>query len=626
MQETSTLSRLSASAVVTASCALGLLYFGRDVLQPIALASILSLAIAPLVRRFRRSGLPRMPATLLSVMLVGVCVVGLSTILAFQLVAVAGDLPKYREAIRAKVDSVRMLTDRPFALIQAELTTLAPPPPPQAPATRRGATLKSDPNQPIPVEVRAPRVTTRDAIARAFALAWGPVGSAGVVLVLLIFILLEHESLRDRLIRLAGQGETRRTIKALSDATTGVSRFFFSQFIVNVTFGALIGGALWAAGVPHAALWGVLSGLLRFVPNLGILLAGAVIALFVAAIDPGWKLALACMSMFVALEMIVANIVEPKVYGQSSGMSPLAIIVSALFWAAIWGPIGLLLSTPLTLCLVVAGRHVRSLELVTTLLGDTPSVNAAERIYKRFLVGDTNAIISDARAYLRNSSFARYCDQILLPGLSLSAADNRNGHIDQAQENRVRLGVADVAATLTPVSSAPARRQRRRDVSLLDTNVGAHLRRMREARLGRWQGSLDVPEHSIVLCAGLRTDRDDLLTELLVRALREVDVDARSVVVGSEDAPGEETPGVEKADLVSSVFLSYPVEGTLDAWRKAAIELRVAIPEALFVTIRLPFDERAVPPAGVEDYVDMILRSYEEGLAFVSPEKKAVPA
>jgi predicted PurR-regulated permease PerM len=620
MQESPLFNRLNASAVVTASCMLGLLYFGRDVLQPIALASILSLAIAPLVRRFRRSGLGRKAATMLSVLLVAVSVVGLSTILAFQLVAVATDLPKYRAAIRTKVDSVRVLTERPFALIQAELSAVAPAPP-APPVTRRGASLTANANAPIPVEIRAPRVTTRDAIARAFALAWGPVGSAGVVLVLLIFILLEHESLRDRLIRLAGQGETRRTIKALSDATTGVSRFFFSQFIVNVTFGALIGLSLWAAGVPHAALWGVLSGLLRFVPYLGILLAGAVIALFVAAIDPGWKLALSCMSLFVALEMIVANIVEPKVYGQSSGMSPLAIIVSALFWAAIWGPVGLLLSTPLTLCLVVAGRHVRSLELVTTLLGDSPSVNEAERLYQRFLIGDTNAIISDARTFLRNCSFARYCDKILLPALYMTAADNRNGIMDQAQEARVRAAVADVAATLTPVSSAPARRQRRRDVSLLDGHVGAHLRRMREARLGQWQGSLDVPIHSIVLCCGLRSDRDDLLTELLVRGLREVGVDARSVTVGSEDAPGEDTPGLEKASLVSSVFLAYPTDSALEAWRKAAIELRVALPDALFVTIRLPFDERAAHPAAVEDYVDMILRSYEEGLAFVSQEK-----
>ena len=176
MQENSPFTRLSASAVVVASCMLGLLYFGRDVLQPIALASILSLAIAPLVRRFRRSGLPRMAATLLSVVLVGVCVIGLSTILAFQLVAVATDLPKYRAAIRTKVDSMRVLTERPFALIQAELSAVSPPPPSPPPATRRGAALNANANQPIPVEVRAPRLTTRDAIARAFALAWGPIG------------------------------------------------------------------------------------------------------------------------------------------------------------------------------------------------------------------------------------------------------------------------------------------------------------------------------------------------------------------------------------------------------------------------------------------------------------------
>lgn len=617
MPDSTAFNRLTPSVVVTASCLLGLLYFGSDVLQPIALASILGLAIAPMVRRLRRAGLGRTPATLLSVLTVGVCVVGLSAILAFQLVAVATDLPRYRAAIREKIERVRQLTERPFALIQAELSAVAPPPP-APPVARRGAPLAASANQPIPVEVRAPRITTRDAIARAIALTWGPVGKAGVVLVLLVFILLEHESLRDRVIRLAGQGETRRTITALADATAGVSRFFFSQFIVNVTFGALVGLALWVAGVPHAALWGVLSGLLRFVPYLGVMLAGAVIALFVAAIDPGWRMALSCMAMFVGLELVLANVIEPKVYGQSSGMSPLAVIVSALFWAAIWGPVGLLLSTPLTLCLVVAGRHVRSLELVTTLLGDTPSVSAAERLYQRILIGDTNAIITDARAYLRQCSFGRYCDQILLPGLSLAVADKRAGQLDESQQARVRAAIADVAAALTPVSSAPSRRQRRRDVSLLDENIGAHLRRMREARLGRWQGSLDVPARSIVLCAGLREERDDLLTELLVRSLREVDVDARSTTVGDADA----APGPNRADLVSAVLLTYPVIENLVRWKDAVAVLRMRMPDALFVTIRLPFDERAAPPADVDAAVDMILRSFEEAIAFASPEKQ----
>ena len=614
--DSSLFKNLTSSAIVTASCVLGLLYFGRDVLQPLALASILSLVLAPLIRSLRRVGFGRLPATLVSVLLAGTCVIGVSIILAFQLVAVTADLPQYRKAIRSKVESVREMTERPFARLEAELSAVAPqvlPPPP--PVTVRRGTLTTSANQPLPVEIRAPRATTRDTVARLFALAWGPIGETGLVLVLLVFILLEHESLRDRVIRLAGQAEISRTVRALSDATRGVSRFFLTQFVVNLTFGVLTGVLLWAFGVPHAALWGALSGLLRFVPYLGILVAGILIAIFVAAIDPGWTLALSCLAMFVALELVVAHVVEPKVYGHSSGLSPLAVIVSALFWGALWGPVGLLLSTPLTLCLVVAGRHVRALEPVTILLGDVPNVNVAQRFYQRALGGERHAILSDAKSYLGRHSFARYCDQILLPGIALAATEGRSGQIDVTQEARIRSTIADVAATLTPVSGAPARRKGR--VSLLDANVGAHLRKMREERLGRWQGSLDVPAHSVVLCAGLGTERDDLISELLVRSLRELGVDARSVVLGA----GQDNPGPDKADLVSTVFLAYPVEATFGEWQRVAGELRAGLPDALLVTIRLPFADGEVNQAAVQEHVDMVLRSFEESLAFVVPER-----
>jgi hypothetical protein len=317
------------------------------------------------------------------------------------------------------------------------------------------------------------------------------------------------------------------------------------------------------------------------------------------------------------LELVVAHVVEPKVYGHSAGMSPLAVIVSALFWGALWGPVGLLLSTPLTLCLVVAGRHLRGLGIVTTLLGDAPNVTASQRLYQRLLIGDTDAIIQDGRAYLRQSSFARYCDQILLPGLALAVSDNRAGQIEKAQESSIRASIAEVAATLTPVAGAP--RRRRRHVSLLDASVGAHLRAMREERLGRWQGSLDVPSGSIVLCAGLGSERDDLLGELLVRSLREVGIDARSISL----AEGAENPGTDKAFLVSTVFVVYPNDEALAAWREGAANLREALPDALLVTIRLPFDDLDERGAMVEQEVDMILRSFEEGLAFVAPELPA---
>jgi len=623
MPDSSLFKHLTASTIVTATCVLGLLYFGRDVLEPLALASILSLVLAPLIRTLRRVGLPQLPATLLSVVLAGTCVVGIGTILAFQLVAVTRDLPQYRAAIKSKVEKVREITERPFARLEAELSAVTPQfaPPPAPPVTVKRGTLTTAANQPLPVEVRAPRPTTRDALARLLSLVLGPIGEAGLVLVLLVFILLEHESLRDRAIRLAGQAEIGRTVRALADATRGVSRFFLSQFIVNLTFGALIGAVLWAFGVPHALLWGALSGLMRFVPYLGIMAAGAMIAVFVAAIDPGWTLALSCLAVFVGLELLVANVIEPKVYGHSSGLSPLAVIVSALFWGALWGPIGLLLSTPLTLCLVVAGRHVRALEPVTILLGEVPNVTHSQRFYQRVLSGDRRAIIEDARGYIARHGFARYCDQVLLPGLVLAAAEQRGNQIDNAQAEHIRATIADVANALTPVSAYPGNRRRQR-VSLLDANVGAHLRKMREEKLGRWQGSLDVPARSVVLCAGLATERDDLLTELLVRTLREADIDARSTVVGAE----QESPGPDAADLISTVFITYPVEATLAQWLDAAQDLHARLPNVLLVTIRLPFGEASVSQAVVQDHVDMVLRSFEEGLAFVAPERTAQAA
>jgi hypothetical protein len=421
-------------------------------------------------------------------------------------------------------------------------------------------------------------------------------------------------------IRLAGQAEVSRTIRTLGDAAEGVSRFFLSQLVVNVTFGTLIGVLLGLAGVPHAALWGALSGMLRFVPYLGVMAAGIVIALFVAAIDPGWRLAVSCICLFVALELFVANFVEPKVYGHSSGLSPLAVIVSAVFWGAMWGPVGLLLSTPLTLCLVVAGRHVRALEPVTILLGDAPNVSGGQRFYQRALMGDTYTILRDAHAYLRRASFARYCDQVLLPGLALAGADNRAGQIDADQVATIRATMASVAAALTLEASPPARSRRRRDVSLLDANLGAHLRQMREARQGRWQGSLDVPLHSVVLCAGLPAERDAILSELLVRSLREVEVDARSSTFGNDD----EHP--DKAGLVSTVFLPYPVEETLDKWLQVAGELRERLPQALIATIRLSIDSSTVNLTLVERHVDIVLRSFEEALAFVAPARPAKAA
>jgi len=614
--KTSAFSRLSSTTLLGAAVVLGMLYFGRDILAPLAVAGIASLIILPLVRKLDALGLNRAAAAMVSVLLVGGCLVALAVVLTFQLVSVTSDLPQYREGIQDKVESVRAMAERPFARLEAELSAVIPQPVPEsarsgkknsrtaAAAAAAAATPEAD-----------TRMSVRGALRRLFALAWGPIGQAGIVLVLLVFILLEQESLRERLIRLAGLTEMSRTMQALGDAAEGVSRFFFSQFVVNLVFGLIMGAVLAAGGVPHAVLWGALAGVLRFVPYLGALASGLMISVFIAAIDPGWWLALSFLAFYVGLEVIVANFIEPRVYGHSSGLSPLAVIVSALFWGTLWGPIGLLLSTPLTLCLVVAGRHVAALEPITILLGEAPDMTHAERFYQRALAGESEAIIRDARGHLQKQSFAKYCDQILLPGLALAALDLRHGRIEGAQQERLLRSVSQLTEVLTQSPGAPRSLRRRREVPLLNSGVGAHLRELRQARLGRWQGSLDVPQGSVVLCGGLRGERDDLLSELLVHALRVTGIDARSITL---DQSEEEQPDTSKAELVSIVFLVYPVREKLEAWMAVVHDLRENLPHALLVTIRPSFFNEEVEATTVKEQVDMVLSSFEEGLAFAS--------
>jgi predicted PurR-regulated permease PerM len=617
MSSLSSFPRASANAIVSASCILALLHFGQEFLEPLALALILSLVIAPLVRQIRRIGLGHLPATLIAVVLAAVCVIGSSAILASQMVAVTADLPQYREVIQTKLESVRAMTERPFARLQAELKAVVPGAPKGDPlAARRAARLAVGQVQPVPVEIHEAQPTAPQTLTRLLSWISGPIGEAGLVLVLMVFILLEHESLRDRVVRLTGNAEVGRTMKALADATEGVSRFFFSQFVVNLLFGAIVGLALWLADIPHAALFGALSALLRFVPYLGALVAGAIIALFAAAFGTGWALAISCIVVFGVLELLVANVVEPKVYGHSSGLSPLAVMVSALFWSALWGPVGLLISTPLTLCLVVAGRHVRALEPVTILFSDAPSADAPQRFYHRMLLGEADAIVRDAMAFLRKFSFASYCDQVLLPGLALGVDEFDSGLIDKAQQDNFRSTIATLAGKLIPAAGGPLQRTRRRSVAVLDANVGAQLRHMRQLHLGQWQGSLDVPARSIVLCMGLPAERDQLLTELFVLALRDVGIDARSATPG--ERPSDEPA---RRDLVATVFLTYPLAESLEQWQGVVRELRVSLPKAMLVTIRLLSEGDDAKQAAVEGKVDMVLHTFEEGVALVAPDK-----
>ena len=596
--------------LVNGAVVLGLLYFGREVLVPITLAVLLSLLIAPLVRKMRRLVRSQVPAVLGAVFLLTVLVGGLASVIVSQVVAMAESLPQYEDTIRDKIKTVQDVTlgrvmqgetSRMMSRLGEETAAASAP----LRATLQGAPLTA--SGAVPVEVRPRAQTPVEVVSHLFSSIWGPLGRASIVLIVMVFVLLEHESLRDRFIRLLGGSDLRRTTQAFNDAGERLSRFFVSQLAVNVGVGVAVWLGLMLVGLPHGMLWGVLTMLLRFVPYVGVFVAAGSAALMAAAVDPGWTLALETLGLFAAVEVLASQVVEPQLYGHSTGLSPLSVVVAAIFWSWIWGPIGLLVSTPLTLCLVVAGRHIKGLNFLDVLLGDTPALSMSERFYQRAMSGDHEEIVAAAHAYLKRKSFARYCDKILIPALQLATADLGKHSITPEQQARVKSTVARVIESLGTDGCRPSWRSRRGSV-LDETSIGTHLRRQRELVSGKWQGPLAVAPGSVALCIGLGSMRDDLVTELLVRILRTQDIDARHRSL--EDLERGAPPGAS-ADSVAMVFIVSA--SPADEWDRIAKMLpafREHLPGAVFVAL---LSEGEFAPA--DEAMDVVVHSFEESAA-----------
>jgi predicted PurR-regulated permease PerM len=592
--------QLPAGWLLPATCVVALLHFGQDVLQPVALALVLSLALAPLVRALRRLGLPRGPATIASVAIAGTVALAVATVLALQLTAAAADLPRYRSALLAKIEQVRDVAVSPIERWRTELGL-------------PGARVGGGPGAgALPEAATDPYDASPQPVPRLLGTVWRALAEGAVVLVLLVFILLDHDTLRDRLLRLAGRSELASAVQVLADAAEGVSRFFVSQLLLNVCLGTVIAGALWWIGVPHAALFGALAAVLRLVPYVGVLAAGVVITAFAAAVDPGWALVLRAAGALVAAEFVVANAIEPRVYGHGTGLAPAAIIVAALFWGAVWGPVGLVLSTPLTLCLVVSGRHVPALAPIAIVFGDSPGITRGQQLYHRALAGEVRNALDEARVHLRRRSFAAYCDQVLLPALALAAGDWRAGRVQEAQLLSLRATLVGLVESL---ADGPAGRRQPRMHVLATTaeNAGTHLRELRLAREHR--GQARAPATAAVFCVSLREERDEFEAELLVRALRHATVDARSMTL-PRHAPGE-PPAAALAPQASVVFVTCPERSALGEWRSACRELRRRFPHATLATVRTPLDAGLPGEASLRGEVDRVLRSFAEALAFV---------
>ena len=275
-----------------------------------------------------------------------------------------------------------------------------------------------------------------------------PLATAGIVLLFVVFILLQREDLRDRLIRLFGGSDLQRATSTMSDAATRLSRYFLSQVLLNAGYGALMAAALWAIGVPSPIAWGILAGLMRFVPYVGAYLAAALPLLIAAAIDPGWTTFMLVLVLFVVGELIMGQAVEPLVFGHGTGVTPIAVIASTVFWTWLWGPLGLLLAMPMTVCLAVLGRHVEGLEFLDVLLGDEPALTPAQSFYQRALTGDAAEATYQAELCLKDQSLETYLDQVALSGLKLAERDYERGAIDGDQEVKIASTVREMLDNL----------------------------------------------------------------------------------------------------------------------------------------------------------------------------------
>jgi predicted PurR-regulated permease PerM len=454
------------SAVATAILAviiIAMLYFGREIFVPIALAILLSFVLAPLVEILQRIHVPRGLAVVSVVMLAFALIFAMGSLLATQLTQLAGDLPRYQSTISEKIQSFRdtkagrgtlerasdMLKD-----LSKELDR-----PKDAASARASKSIASSnapgPQTPVPVEVRQPDPGALESLRTLISPLVHPLATTGIIIIFVIFILLQREDLRNRLIRLAGSYDLQRTTAALDDAAGRLSRLFLTQLIVNGAFGVVIGIGLWLIGIPSAILWGILAAVLRFVPYIGAVIAAAFPLVLAVAVDPGWSLLLWTLALFLVVEPVVGHVIEPMVYGHSTGLSPVAVVASATFWTALWGPIGLVLATPLTVCLVVLGRHVERLEFLDVMFGDRPALSPPEIFYQRMLAGDPTEAAEKAEQFLKERSLASYYDEVALKGLQLAQVDAERGALDQERLTKIRDAVSEFASDVSDQDDRP---------------------------------------------------------------------------------------------------------------------------------------------------------------------------
>ncbi len=551
MEQTSKPDRVKQSSLVSAAIIVGALYLGRDILLPFALSVLLSFLLAPLVDILEKSKFGRLPAVLSVVSVAVLSFVTLAFVSANQVYDLAYKLPDYRENILAKARTIQgdgtgvvaRLTDSVdemrASLSESRDDERRSRPPEDIKQPMRGGDRRSydaktatfvlngdalqSPEKPLRVEV-VQGFSASEIARNVLGPLISPLASAAIVIVFLIFILLKREDLRNRFLQLIGGDRLNVTTQALGDAARRINRYLLMQLIINSTYGLVIFVGLLLIGLPNALLWGALAALLRFLPYVGPWMAALMPITISLAVFDTWLQPALVFSLFIVNELVSNNFIEPWLYGSSTGISTIGILVSAVFWTWLWGPLGLVLATPLTVCLTVGGRYVPQLAFLHTMLSDQEMLPPHSRFYQRLLALDADEAMQVVEDYLASSTLVDLYDQVLLPALSLAERDRHQGELDEEKEQFVQLTMREI------VEELGERVQKRERGSSADPD-----------RVG---------SEEMVLCLPARDDADEIAGLMLVQLLAERGIAAR--VASSKLLSGEmiEQITVDKSIIV----------------------------------------------------------------------------
>ena len=556
-----------------------ILYFAREVLVPLALAILLSFALSPVVRALQKIGAPRSLAAVAALAMFMAALAVWVWFVSSQLSDLADRLPAYQHNIH---DKIHGLADR-FSShggkadgVSATIDDLLKE---VTPAKEAGP-----PPQRVVVVDNSP--ISRISVLGSFATPiLSPLAQFIIVLVFTVFLLAQQEDLRNRVIKLIGPNDIYRTTEAIDDAGRRVGRMLFAQVVMNSAFGIIIALSLWFIGVPNSALWGAIAALARFVPYIGVAVGTLPPLLVAFAFDPGWTSFLLTLGVFVVAESITGQVIEPIVYGHSSGLSPTAVVIAASVWAFLWGPIGLVLSTPLTTCLVVLGRHAPGMEFLETLLGNEPPLTAHETFYQRMLAGDPREAASQARSYLKRGAIADYYDEVALEALRRAHVDVGRGDLDEARLNALTQSTTQLVAWLGAAGEKGDRR------ALLQRFLRLIRRAGPKTALAEREALQDELLRSRRGVAVLYGDHplDSIAAAMLTHALSRRGLPSRSV---SKDEANVAT--VEQCASVGLVCLCYIEPLTVAHLRAAAVAARRRCPQAkvMICVWRDPSDDK----------------------------------